>query len=211
MAKMISTMDVISRRPHGARHRRRLEAATSGGVRVRVPRDAATGSRPRRPPRGHHPDAASRARATRRSRARTRTSPTPSTCQSRSSSRECRSWSAGTAERDVAPRREACRRAERGRHVAGGRRGGPAGHRRPVRGDRPGPATLPVSVHLWWRSPGVRDAGQQRVDLLGRYADVGVSRVMGLMRDATQGDEAVEAFAADARAAGVAMAEPVAA
>jgi len=72
------------------------------------------------------------------------------------------------------------------------------------------PATLPVSVHLWSRSPGVHTPGEQRVELLGRYAQVGASRVMALMRESTQGDEAVEAFAADARAAGVEMAEPVA-
>ena len=71
------------------------------------------------------------------------------------------------------------------------------------------PATLPVSVHLWWGNPAGQTPGQQRVDLLGRYAELGVSRVMSLMRQATRGDEAVEAFAADARAAGVEMADPV--
>jgi F420-dependent oxidoreductase-like protein len=71
------------------------------------------------------------------------------------------------------------------------------------------PATLPVSVHLWARSPGVSTPGQQRVDLLGAYVRLGVSRVMTLMREAPQGDEAVEALAADARAAGVEMVEAV--
>ena len=71
------------------------------------------------------------------------------------------------------------------------------------------PATLPVSVHLWARSPGVSTPGQALVDLLGRYGQLGVSRVMTLMREAPQGDEAVEALAADARAAGVEMVEAV--
>ena len=71
------------------------------------------------------------------------------------------------------------------------------------------PETLPVSVHLWARSPGVSTPGQRRVDLLGGYVDLGVSRVMTLMREAPQGDDAVEALAADARAAGAELLEAV--
>ena len=54
------------------------------------------------------------------------------------------------AERDLAPGGEACRRAEPRRHgsVRGGRR--PADGPRAVRGDRPRPATLAISVHMWW-------------------------------------------------------------
>ena len=77
------------------------------------------------------------------------------------------------------------------------------------------PATLPVSVHIWWHdalswapgSAGEVDAPRQaRVDLLGRYADLGVSRTMELVRDATLGPEALERYAEDCRAAGVELA-----
>jgi F420-dependent oxidoreductase-like protein len=66
------------------------------------------------------------------------------------------------------------------------------------------PATLPVSVHVW------RDVlarpGRPRVDQLGEYGRVGVSRLMILLRESANSDEAVESLAADARAAGVEMA-----
>jgi len=77
------------------------------------------------------------------------------------------------------------------------------------------PASLPVSVHIWWHeqaswSPqrASEDAGprQARVDLLGRYADLGVSRTMELVRDAVHGPEALEMYAEDCRAAGVELA-----
>jgi F420-dependent oxidoreductase-like protein len=73
------------------------------------------------------------------------------------------------------------------------------------------PATLPVSVHLWQGTPQVRAAGQERVDWLAAYRELGVSRVMALHKDAVHGDEAIERFAEDARAAGAELATPVAA
>jgi F420-dependent oxidoreductase-like protein len=69
------------------------------------------------------------------------------------------------------------------------------------------PATLPVSVHLF------RDAAQpgaERVDLLGSYRELGVSRVMGLTRACTTSDEALPAYAEDARVAGAELAESTA-
>lgn len=63
------------------------------------------------------------------------------------------------------------------------------------------PATLAVSVHLWHED--IRSSGRARVDLLAAYAKLGISRVMGLVRDAATQDEALESFAADARAAGL--------
>ena len=66
------------------------------------------------------------------------------------------------------------------------------------------PATLPVSVHIWWGTdapPGLR-----RTELLAAYREAGVSRVQMLLRDSTTSDEALESFAADARAAGAEMA-----
>ena len=66
------------------------------------------------------------------------------------------------------------------------------------------PATLPVSVHLWWGHLGV--SGAARVDLLAAYRELGVSRVMGLSLDSARTDEALESLAEDARAAGVELA-----
>jgi F420-dependent oxidoreductase-like protein len=63
------------------------------------------------------------------------------------------------------------------------------------------PATLPVSVHIWADAAGI--AGPARIDLLSGYKELGISRVMGLVKDSVNTDEAVESFAADARAAGV--------
>jgi F420-dependent oxidoreductase-like protein len=67
------------------------------------------------------------------------------------------------------------------------------------------PATLPVSVNVW---PQVfAKAGRARVEQLVRYREVGVSRVMTLLHASATSDEALESLAADARAAGVEMAE----
>jgi alkanesulfonate monooxygenase SsuD/methylene tetrahydromethanopterin reductase-like flavin-dependent oxidoreductase (luciferase family) len=66
------------------------------------------------------------------------------------------------------------------------------------------PATLPVSVHIW---PEVlAKAGRPRVDQLGQYAKVGVSRVMTLLRESAKSDGPLESLAEDARAAGLEMA-----
>jgi F420-dependent oxidoreductase-like protein len=66
------------------------------------------------------------------------------------------------------------------------------------------PATLPVSLHLWWED--WQEAGPARIDLLGAYRELGVSRVMGLARDCVHGDAALESLVADATAAGVELA-----
>jgi F420-dependent oxidoreductase-like protein len=68
------------------------------------------------------------------------------------------------------------------------------------------PATLRLSVHLWRELQPA--AGQPRVDLLGRYRELGVSRLQALLADCVEGDEALESFAEDARAAGCSFAEP---
>ena len=70
------------------------------------------------------------------------------------------------------------------------------------------PASLSVSVHVWWER--LSTAGQQRVDLLGRYAELGMSRVIGMVREAANGDQALADYADDARAAGVEMADSTA-
>jgi F420-dependent oxidoreductase-like protein len=63
------------------------------------------------------------------------------------------------------------------------------------------PATLKVSVHLWGED--VADAGQARVDRLGGYRELGIDRVMTLLRATAREDEALERLRDDARAAGV--------
>jgi alkanesulfonate monooxygenase SsuD/methylene tetrahydromethanopterin reductase-like flavin-dependent oxidoreductase (luciferase family) len=62
------------------------------------------------------------------------------------------------------------------------------------------PATLPVSVHMWQQH--IARHGQQRVERIAGYRDAGVSRVIGMVRASATDDEALEAFAEDARRAG---------
>jgi F420-dependent oxidoreductase-like protein len=63
------------------------------------------------------------------------------------------------------------------------------------------PATLPVSVHLWGEQ--IAEPGQLRVDRLGGLAALGVSRAMGLVKASARDDDALPRFVEDARAAGV--------
>jgi hypothetical protein len=58
-----------------------------------------------------------------------------------------------------------------------------------------------VSVHLWGEMIAIR--GPSRVDLLGSYRDLGISRVMGLDRSTATSDDALESLIEDARAAGI--------
>jgi F420-dependent oxidoreductase-like protein len=62
------------------------------------------------------------------------------------------------------------------------------------------PATLKLSVHVWGGH--VKDPGRPRVDRLAAYRDLGVSRVMTIVRRSVDGDEALESLADDCRAAG---------
>jgi F420-dependent oxidoreductase-like protein len=66
------------------------------------------------------------------------------------------------------------------------------------------PATLPVSVHVG--NEQLPKAGQARVDVLGAYRETGTSRLITLLKTAAKTDEALESFAADARAAGAELA-----
>jgi F420-dependent oxidoreductase-like protein len=68
------------------------------------------------------------------------------------------------------------------------------------------PESLAVSVHVWWGEPDWRRAGAARRQLLAAYAELGVSRVMGLLQEAATDDGALEALADDARQAGVELA-----
>lgn len=66
------------------------------------------------------------------------------------------------------------------------------------------PATLPVSVHLW--AEAISASGTGRIERLAEYREAGISRVMGLVREAARTDEALESLIEDARAAGVDLA-----
>ena len=70
------------------------------------------------------------------------------------------------------------------------------------------PDTLDVSVHAWWGEPAWREAGDGRRELLSAYAELGLSRVIGLLQSSADSDEALESLAADARAAGMELAGP---
>jgi F420-dependent oxidoreductase-like protein len=71
------------------------------------------------------------------------------------------------------------------------------------------PASLKVSVHTWFQSPGVSTAGQQRVELFGAYAELGLHRVQSYVDGLADGPEALDAFATDVRAAGAVLERPV--
>jgi alkanesulfonate monooxygenase SsuD/methylene tetrahydromethanopterin reductase-like flavin-dependent oxidoreductase (luciferase family) len=68
------------------------------------------------------------------------------------------------------------------------------------------PGTLRVSVHLWLRDPDwLRDTREDELthaELLERYVELGVHRVMGLVPDCTLDPDALPRFLEAARAAG---------
>jgi len=66
------------------------------------------------------------------------------------------------------------------------------------------PSTLRVSVFVW--SSHMSGTGATRIDLFGRYRDLGIDRVMGMELASPRSDEALGALAEDARAAGLEMA-----
>jgi F420-dependent oxidoreductase-like protein len=65
------------------------------------------------------------------------------------------------------------------------------------------PDSLAVSVHLWWGMPDMQEPGSVRQAFLADYVELGVSRVIGLVRESATSDEALDALAEDARAAGL--------
>jgi alkanesulfonate monooxygenase SsuD/methylene tetrahydromethanopterin reductase-like flavin-dependent oxidoreductase (luciferase family) len=68
------------------------------------------------------------------------------------------------------------------------------------------PDSLAVSVHLWWGMPDWREPGEARQAFLAEYAELGVSRVIGLLQVSADFDEPLDSLAADARAAGIELA-----
>src|SRR5215208_1834855 len=63
------------------------------------------------------------------------------------------------------------------------------------------PASLSISVHIWMRD--MAAAGARRVDRLAAFAELGITRVMGFVKSSADDDEALESLVADAREAGV--------
>jgi F420-dependent oxidoreductase-like protein len=68
------------------------------------------------------------------------------------------------------------------------------------------PASLAVSVHVWWGTPEWSGTGAARQELLAAYGELGVARVMGLLRASADSDAALEELATDAREADVELA-----
>jgi alkanesulfonate monooxygenase SsuD/methylene tetrahydromethanopterin reductase-like flavin-dependent oxidoreductase (luciferase family) len=66
------------------------------------------------------------------------------------------------------------------------------------------PATLRISVHIWWGN--LPPAGSARQELLAGLREAGVHRVQTLVKTCVEGDEALESMAEDARASGASMA-----
>jgi F420-dependent oxidoreductase-like protein len=69
------------------------------------------------------------------------------------------------------------------------------------------PATLKISVHAWWESLD-EPTGHKRADLVAAYRELGISRVIGLIRGSAESDEPLAAWAEDCRAGGATLAEP---
>jgi alkanesulfonate monooxygenase SsuD/methylene tetrahydromethanopterin reductase-like flavin-dependent oxidoreductase (luciferase family) len=67
------------------------------------------------------------------------------------------------------------------------------------------PASLSVSVHVWWEQ--LVETGAARVDMLAGYRDLGISRVIAMVRDTADSDEALAVWAEDCRAAGAELEE----
>jgi len=67
------------------------------------------------------------------------------------------------------------------------------------------PASLAVSVHVWWES--LSESGQTRADLVAAYRELGVSRLIALVRESVDSDEALASWAEDARAGGAELLE----
>ncbi len=63
------------------------------------------------------------------------------------------------------------------------------------------PASLAVSVHVFWED--AREPGAPRVELLGRYRELGITRAMTLLQASAARDEPILELVEDARAAGL--------
>ncbi|HEX5578705.1 MAG TPA: TIGR03560 family F420-dependent LLM class oxidoreductase [Candidatus Limnocylindria bacterium] len=68
------------------------------------------------------------------------------------------------------------------------------------------PGSLRVSLHAWWGEPAWSTAGDRRSAYLAELAELGLSRVIGLLQASADSDEPLVALAEDARAAGLTLA-----
>ena len=68
------------------------------------------------------------------------------------------------------------------------------------------PGSLAISVHVSWGTEEWSKAGTARQELLAAYADLGLSRVMGLLPASADSDQTLAELADDARASGVELA-----
>jgi F420-dependent oxidoreductase-like protein len=68
------------------------------------------------------------------------------------------------------------------------------------------PDSLTVSLHVWWGDDGWRTPGDRRIAFFGELAELGLSRVIGLLQETATSDDALVSLAEDARAAGVEIA-----
>jgi alkanesulfonate monooxygenase SsuD/methylene tetrahydromethanopterin reductase-like flavin-dependent oxidoreductase (luciferase family) len=68
------------------------------------------------------------------------------------------------------------------------------------------PDSLAVSLHAWWGEPAWSTAGDRRSAYLSELAELGLSRVIGLLQASADSDEPILALAEDARAASVTLA-----
>jgi F420-dependent oxidoreductase-like protein len=68
------------------------------------------------------------------------------------------------------------------------------------------PSSLKVSAHVWWETLSGMDAAQ-RSDLVASYRELGVSRIIALIRESADSDEALAAWAEEARAGGADLLE----
>jgi F420-dependent oxidoreductase-like protein len=62
------------------------------------------------------------------------------------------------------------------------------------------PDSLKISVHLWWES--LTATGTQRADLVAAYRELGVNRLIGMVREAVDDDASLARWADDARQGG---------
>jgi len=70
------------------------------------------------------------------------------------------------------------------------------------------PASLNVSVHVWWESLD-GPTGQQRADMVASYRELGVARLIGMIRGSADSNEALVSWADDCRAGGASLLDSV--
>ncbi len=62
------------------------------------------------------------------------------------------------------------------------------------------PASLKVSVHMWWEQ--LSETGPRRAALVASYRELGISRLIAMVRESVGSDEALARWADDARHGG---------